>query len=176
MKEITPHTSIIVCADEETMASVLDRLQPYQKAIITAPKYSAISGARKAINAPPWRHIGELGEIAYMEDGSRRWTLKGDWETMKIFLVYMANGDVQTHFAYIDGDDGMLRDCNGDDVGWLWCDAEYFMDVPKRPSLVVHSGSSLGDLANNWEAAGFHDVAEVVHSLHNISKSPANEE
>lgn len=135
MKEITPHTSIIVCADEETMASMLDRLQPYQKTIVTAPKYSAISGARRATNESPWRHIGELGEIAYMEDGSRRWTLKGDWETMKIFLVYMANGDVQTHFAYIDGDDGMLRDCDGDDVGWLWCDADYFMDVPTRPSL-----------------------------------------
>jgi hypothetical protein len=109
--------------------------QPYQKTIVAAPKYSAVSGAKKAVNESPWRHIGELGEIAYMEDGSRRWTLKGDWETMKIFLVYLANGDIQTHFAYIDGDDGMLRDCNGDDVGWLWCDAEYFMYIPVKPAI-----------------------------------------
>lgn len=133
MKEITPHQNMIVCANEETMTSVLDRLQPYQKAIFSAPKVSLIEWARKAVGICPWRHIGELGEIAYMEDGTRRWTLKGDWETMKIFLVYMENGDVQTYFAYIDEDDGMLRDYNGDDVGWLWCDADYFMDIPCRP-------------------------------------------
>ena len=129
-----PCSTLLVCADEETKASVLDHLQPYQKAIVTAPKYSPIEWAKKALNASPWRRIGELGEIACMEDGSRRWTLKGDWETMKIFLVYMANGDIQAHFAYID-DGGTLCDPNGDDVGWLWCDAEYFMDLPARPSL-----------------------------------------
>ncbi|MFM2243045.1 MAG: hypothetical protein RLZ97_1900, partial [Verrucomicrobiota bacterium] len=102
-------------------------LQPYQKVTLNAPKYSAISGARKAVNASPWRHIGELGEIAYMEDGSRRWTLKSGWETMRVFLVYLSSGEVETHFAYID-DGGTLCDANGDDVGWLWCDAEYFMD------------------------------------------------
>jgi len=134
MKETIPHTSIIVCADDETKASVLDHLQPYQKAIVTAPKFSAVSGAKKAANASPWRRIGELGEIAYMEDGSRRWTLKAGWEDMRLFLVYLSSGEVETHFAYID-DGGTLCDCNGDDVGWLWCDAEYFMDVPTRPSL-----------------------------------------
>lgn len=121
-------------AEEETMASALDRLQPYQKAIVTAPKYSAISGARKAVNASPWRHIGELGEIAYMEDGSHRWKLWSGYEEMRLFLIYLSNGERQTHFAYID-DGGNLCDQNGDNVGWAWHEAEYFMDVPARPSL-----------------------------------------
>lgn len=121
--------------NEKTQKEIMNRLQPYQKAVVTAPKYSAIKGAKKTANESPWRPISELGEIAYMEDGSRKWTLKGDWETMKIFLVYMASGEVQTHYAYIDEDDGYLRGPDGDDVGWLWCDAEYFMDIPARPSL-----------------------------------------
>jgi len=110
-------------------------LQPYQKAILDAPKYSAIKGSRKVVNASPWRHIGELGEIAYMEDGSHRWKLWAGYEDMRIFLIYLSSGDVETHFAYIDDDDGMLRDCAGDDVGWSWYDAEYFMDIPAKPSL-----------------------------------------
>lgn len=81
-----------------------------------------------------WRHIGELGEIAYMEDGSHRWTLNAGHEDMRLFLVYLACGDIETHFAYID-DGGMLCNEPGDDVGWAWYDAEYFMDIPQRPSL-----------------------------------------
>ena len=134
MKEITPHTSIIVCADEKTMASVLDRLQPYQKAIVTAPKYSPIKWAKRVLNASPWRHIGELGEIAYMEDGSHRWKLWAGYEEMRLFLVYLPNTERQTHFAYID-DVGMLCNEHGDYVGWAWHEAEYFMDIPQRPSL-----------------------------------------
>lgn len=84
-----------------------------------------------------WRVIGELGEIAYMEDGSRRWTLKAGWEDMRLFLVYLKSGEIETHFAYID-DSGTLCDHNGDDVGWLWCDAKYFMDIPPSPSLPNH--------------------------------------
>jgi hypothetical protein len=119
---------------EDCQSEPCSTLNPYQKVILNAPKYSAISGAKKAVNASPWRHIGELGEIAYMEDGSRRWTLKSGWEDMRVFLVYLSSGEVETHFAYID-DGGTLCDHNGDDVGWLWCDAEYFMDLPARPSL-----------------------------------------
>jgi len=144
MKEITPHTSIIVCADEETMASMLDRLQPYQKAIVTAPKYSSISGANKAANASPWRHIGELGEIAYMEDGSIRWKVWAGYEDMRLFLVYLASGEVETHFAHID-DTGMLCNEHGDDVGWAWYDAEYFMDIPARPSRHNEIGEARRD-------------------------------
>ena len=99
---------------------------------ILADGYRALRIKQDAITQT-WRNIGELGEIAYMSDGSRQWALKGDWETMKLFLVYMKNGDVQTHFAYIDEDDGMLRDSNGDDVGWLWCDADYYMNIPAKP-------------------------------------------
>ena len=138
-----PCSTLVVCADDETKARVMDRLQPYQKAIVTAQKYSAISGAKKAAYASPWRHIGELGEIAYMEDGSRRWTLKAGWEDMRVFLVYLSSGEVETHFAYID-DGGTLCDLNGDDVGWLWCDAEYFMDIPARPSLSNAGGHPTG--------------------------------
>lgn len=87
----------------------------------------------KAADGGSWRSIGELGEIAYMDDGSRRWTLKAGWEDMRLFLVYLRGGEIETHFAYI-GDSGTLYDHNGDDVGWLWCDAEYFMDIPQRPS------------------------------------------
>lgn len=87
-----------------------------------------------ASSESPWKPIGELGEIAYMEDGSRRWTLWAGYEDMCLFLVYLNSGEVETHFAYID-DGGTLCDHNGDDVGWLWCDAEYFMDIPDRPSL-----------------------------------------
>lgn len=90
-----------------------------------------------------WRHIGELGEIAYMEDGSRRWTLKAGWEDMRLFLVYLRSGEIETHFAYID-DWGTLCDHNGDNVGWLWCDAEYFMDIPQRPSLPNANCPSVG--------------------------------
>ena len=81
-----------------------------------------------------WRVIGELGEIAYMEDDSLRWKLWAGYEDMRLFLVYLSSGEVETHFAYID-DGGTLCDPNGDDVGWAWYDADYFMDIPQRPSL-----------------------------------------
>lgn len=93
-----------------------------------------LAEARAAAKQPlPWKHIGELGEIAYMEDGSRCWTLKPGYEDTRLFLVHLSSGEVETHFAYID-DSGSLCDHNGDDVVWLWCDAEYFMDIPARPS------------------------------------------
>ena len=82
----------------------------------------------------PWKPIGELGEIAYMEDGSHRWKLWAGYEEMRLFLVYLACGDIETHFAYID-DGGMLCNEHGDDVGWAWYDADCFMDIPARPSL-----------------------------------------
>lgn len=130
-----PCSTLLVCADDETKASVLDRLQPCQKAIVEGAKMRQESlDAWAGKKLPTWKHIGELGEIAYMEDGSRRWTLKAGWEDMRLFLVYLTSGEVETHFAYID-DGGTLCDHNGDDVGWLWCDAEYFMDIPARPSL-----------------------------------------
>lgn len=132
------HFSISICADENTMASILNRIQPWQQSFVKTPKCSANSGVKKADNASPWRHIGELGEIAYMEDGTRRWTLKAGWEEMRIFLVYLSNGERETHFAYID-DRGALCDHSGDDLGWMWCDADYYMDIPDRPILPDNS-------------------------------------
>lgn len=85
---------------------------------------------------PTWKPIGELGEIAYMEDGSRRWKLWAGYEEPRLFLVYLACGDIETHFASID-DNGMLCNEHGDDVGWAWYDAEYFMDIPQRPFPVL---------------------------------------
>ena len=81
-----------------------------------------------------WKPIGELGEIAYMEDGSHRWKLWAGYEEPRLFLVYLACGDIETHFASID-DGGMLCDEHGDDVGRAWYDADYFMDIPERPYL-----------------------------------------
>lgn len=97
---------------------------------------------------PTWKHIGELGEIAYMEDGSRRWTLWAGYEDMRLFLIYLSSGEVETHFAYID-DGGTLCDEHGDDVGWLWCDAEYFMDIPARPSLPNDQAHATGTNTKN---------------------------
>lgn len=117
-------------------------LQPWQKAVLDAPKYSAVAGARKLNNPEwPWRPIGELGEIAYMEDGSYRWKVWAGYEDMRLFLVYLACGDIETHFAYID-EGGALCNEHGDDVGWMWFDAEYFMDIPARPSLPNASGDA----------------------------------
>ena len=67
---------------------------------------------------------------------------------MRLFLVYLASGEVETHFAYI-GDEGSLCDHNGDDVGWLWCDAEYFMDIPPRPSLPNAIGEARAESATS---------------------------
>ena len=83
-----------------------------------------------------------------MKDGSHRWKLWSGYEDMRIFLVYLSSGVVETHFAYID-DGGTLCDQNGDDVGWAWYDAEYFMDIPQRPSLPnaeVRHGAKDADL------------------------------
>jgi hypothetical protein len=104
----------------------------YWKHMATMARESLESWAGKQL--PTWKHIGELGEIAYMEDGSHRWKVWEGYENMRLFLVYLASGEVQTHFACIR-DDGMLCDEHGDDVGWAWYDAEYFMDIPVRPSL-----------------------------------------
>jgi hypothetical protein len=84
-----------------------------------------------------WKPIGELGEIAYMEDGSHRWKLWAGYEETRLFLVYLACGDIETHFASID-DGGMLCNEHGDDVGWAWYDAEYFLDIPQRSSPPNH--------------------------------------
>ena len=92
-----------------------------------------------------WKNIGELGEITYMEDGSIRWKLWAGYEDMRLYLVYLACGEIETHFAFID-DGGMLCNENGDDVGWMWHDAEYFMDIPDRPSLL--SANSAGTAAH----------------------------
>jgi hypothetical protein len=141
------------------MEGVMDRLQPYQAAILAGStrkrfftadqadcKYQSIHWkhmakmARESLDAwagkklPTWKHIGELGEIAHMEDGSIRWKVWAASEDMRLFLVYLASGEVETHYAYID-DTGMLCNEHGDDVGWAWHDAEYFMDIPERPSL-----------------------------------------
>ena len=82
----------------------------------------------------PWKPISELGEIEYMEDGSRRWTLRAGWEDMRLFLVYLTSGEVETHFAYID-DGGTLCDELGNCLGRAWYDADYYMDIPARPFL-----------------------------------------
>jgi hypothetical protein len=82
----------------------------------------------------PWKPIRELGEIEYMEDGSHRWTLWAGYEDMRLFLIYLAGGGIETHFASID-DGGSLRDQNGDDVGRSWYDAAYYMDIPALPCL-----------------------------------------
>jgi len=50
---------LVVCADQDAMDRVMDRLQPYQKAIIDAPKYSAIRGARR-INTRSCCNCGRL--------------------------------------------------------------------------------------------------------------------
>ena len=113
-----------------------------EEANILAPQEvadSERSGDRRlstcsASSESPWKPIGELGEIAYMEDGSHRWKLWAGYEEMRLFLFYLACGDIETHFASID-DAGMLCNEYGDDVGWAWYDAEYFMDIPERPSL-----------------------------------------
>jgi hypothetical protein len=97
------------------------------------PLQDAEAAVKKA-SVLPWKSIGELGEIAYMEDGSHRWKLWAGYEETRLFLVYLASGDIETHFASID-DGGMLCNEHGDDVGWAWYDAEYFMDIPPRPSL-----------------------------------------
>ena len=85
----------------------------------------------------PWRHIDELGEITYKEDGSRQWTLNpGYYGHMRLFLIYPTTGNVETHYGYID-ENGALCAPNGDPVGWMWCDAEYFMDLPAE--LVIRA-------------------------------------
>ena len=85
----------------------------------------------------PWRHIGELGEVTYGEDGYRQWTLNpGYYGHMRLFLIYLTNGNVEARYGYIDGN-GALCAPNGDSVGRTWCDAEYFMDLPAE--LVIRA-------------------------------------
>ena len=82
----------------------------------------------------PWKPISELGEIEYMEDGSRRWTLWAGYEDMRLFLVYLAGGGIETHLASID-ERGMLCDELGNCLGRAWYDADYYFDIPARPFL-----------------------------------------
>ena len=86
------------------------------------------------MNAPEtiWRPISELGEIEDMGDGAHRWTLWAGYDDMRLFFVYLAGGDFETHLAYID-DGGMLCDENGDCLGRAWYDADYYMDIPAPP-------------------------------------------
>jgi hypothetical protein len=82
----------------------------------------------------PWKPISELGEIEYMEDGSHRWTLWAGYEDMRLFLVYLAGGGIETHLASID-ERGMLCDELGNCLGRAWYDADYYMEIPARPFL-----------------------------------------
>jgi hypothetical protein len=87
----------------------------------------------------PWKPVENLGTVTYLPDGSRRWELESGWEDYRLFLVYLAGGDVETHYAHIS-DDGSLHDQNGDDIGWSWDDAIYYMDIPELPSLQNPTG------------------------------------
>jgi hypothetical protein len=132
--------------DDIPRMRVVEFHSPNVQAIAKMRQESLDAWAGKKL--PVWKHIGELGEIVYMADGSHRWTLNAGYEDMRLFLVYLASGEVVKHTAYID-DEGTLCDQHGDDVGWAWYDAEYFMDIPVRPSLPnaeVRHGAKDADL------------------------------
>lgn len=79
-----------------------------------------------------WSPIKELGEAKHHENGRREWKLFPGWEKFRLFAIEMADGETRIHHARIT-DDGTLHDENGNDIGWYWCDASYFMDIPEPP-------------------------------------------
>jgi len=164
MENEQPYATLYMCDTKETVEKMLiERLQPYQKDVVNALKNRSIHSTKNEVSSSPWRNIGELGEIAYMEDGTRRWLLKDGHEKMRLFAIYLTNGKIQKHYAYID-DSGALCNYDGDNIGWVWCDADLFMDIPELPR--VEAGSDINELAENWARNGFPDVA-----IHFLSKT-----
>jgi len=98
----------------------------YYESTDTEQAWEAWQAARER----QWRPIEELGTI----DGDS-WTLKSGYEKYRLFMILMADDDHQTYWATIT-EDGTLHDANGDDTGWRWCDASYYMDVtlPNPPT------------------------------------------
>lgn len=101
------------------------------------PTHSKPSPNDTPMSENDWRPISELGDFEYLPDGGIRWTLNEGYDEMMLFLVYLSGGDIETHLASID-DGGTLCDPNGDDVGWQWYDATYFMRIPERPERKNH--------------------------------------
>jgi hypothetical protein len=71
-----------------------------------------------------WKPVSDLG-IAF-EDGS--WSLHSGYEKHRIYAVELSNGEYDVFYGYID-EDANLCYANGDDTGWVWDQAAYYMDL-----------------------------------------------
>lgn len=166
--------SLILCADQETMDRVLTRLQPYQRAILDAPKYSAIRRLKESPYTRPWEIVEaladksikpEVGEtLEYLWPG---YDGEGQWRRCTITKITEGQSWTKLHERTYWGID---HKDNPPHEGPLHVRAF-------RRLQVVESGKSLDDLADNWERAGFLDVATVLRNLRQNaqgdSQSPA---
>lgn len=155
--------SLVVCADQETMDRVMPRLQPYQWAILNAPKVIRLNGGRVKQYTPRGWEIKEaaadksikpeVGEtLEYLWDGYQG---EGQWRRCTITKIVEGQSWTKLHertYWGIDHKDKTPHE------GPLHVRAF-------RRLQVVESGKALDDLADNWERAGFVDVATVLRNL-----------
>lgn len=76
-----------------------------------------------------WKPIEELGTMSKNQDGVISWHLFDGYEKMRLFIIFVNDGH-ETYYGNID-EDGLICDMDGEDIGFSWYQAAYFMDIPE---------------------------------------------